>query len=82
MYYKLAALLTSPSGCKPRTIEATDMNRIVRFEAFKTNKCVKFSREIYRVNAELEAGVSEISSVSIVRVDVANFQMWFIFIPV
>jgi hypothetical protein len=43
---------------------------------------LKSSREISRVNVELQTNVSEVSSVSIIRVHVANHRMSLIFIPV
>jgi hypothetical protein len=41
-----------------------------------------FSRAISRVNAELKTNVSEISTVSIIRIDMAKGCMSLIFIPV
>jgi hypothetical protein len=43
---------------------------------------LKSSRAINRINVELKTNVSEISSVSIFRVDVVNDRMSLIFIPV
>jgi hypothetical protein len=41
----------------------------------------KYSRAISRVNVELKANVSEISSVSTIRFDVVNDRISLIFIP-
>jgi hypothetical protein len=43
---------------------------------------LKFSRSISRVNVELKTNVSDISTVSIIRVGVVNDRMLLIFIPV
>jgi hypothetical protein len=43
---------------------------------------LKFSRAIGRVNVPLKTSVSQISSVSIIRVGVVNGRMSLIFIPV
>jgi hypothetical protein len=48
----------------------------------ETNPVLKSSQAISHVNAELKTNVSEISSVSIIRVDVVNDHMSLIFIPV
>jgi hypothetical protein len=42
----------------------------------------KFSRPISRVNVEIKTEVSEISSVSIIRVDVMNDLATLIYVPV
>jgi hypothetical protein len=43
---------------------------------------LKFSRAIGHFNAELKSDVSEISSASIIRVDVVNGRTSLMFIPV
>jgi hypothetical protein len=48
----------------------------------RVEECYNISRAISRVNVELKTNVSYISSVSIVRVDVANDRMSLIFTPV
>jgi hypothetical protein len=58
------------------------MVHYVRFEVSLRINVLKCSRAINRINVELKINVSEISSVSIFRVDVVNDRMSLIFIPV